>query len=177
MPVINQMAYNRQDTDSVSESFSLHFWVRSKAVNGHATGSDLYLFTSFSEVCICLGTYEDFPSYGQFQGMNLWATASFCILSLHEGGSLLSPLSSSSSQRPLQMTHCPRPHPRRLLTQVFPRKHLSLVNGKTLKHGAFLPSATFLSIVKYHFRNGVYRTVGGSETRYFSQVGVMAIFS
>lgn len=102
MPVINQMAYSGQDTDSVSKSFSLHFWVRSKAVNRHATRSDLCLFTSFSQVCICLGIYEDFPSYGQFQGMNRWATVSFCILSLHEGVlfCLLHPLQIAPFQQP-----------------------------------------------------------------------------
>lgn len=30
----------------------------------------------------------------------------------------------------------------------------------------------FLLIAKHHFKKGVYRTIGDSETRYFSKVGI-----
>lgn len=48
---------------------------------------------------------------------------------------------------------------------------------KDLETRAFLSLAMFLLTAKYHFKKGVYRTVGGSETRYFSKMGMMAVFS
>lgn len=62
------MAYSRQEADSVSKSSSPSFSGKSEiiAINKHATVSSLYLFMSFSEVRICLGMYEDFPSYEWF---------------------------------------------------------------------------------------------------------------
>lgn len=70
MPVINQMAYNRHDADLSQNLFSPYFRVRVTviAVNKQATVSSLcelvFLFTSFFEVRICLGVYEDSLNYG-----------------------------------------------------------------------------------------------------------------
>lgn len=90
MPVINHMAYSRQDTDSISKSFfPLHFWLRviTTAVNKHATISILYmlayLFTSFSEFAHAQGYTQTFLVMDNFKGMNFWAAVAICILSLH----------------------------------------------------------------------------------------------
>lgn len=67
MPVINQMAYSGQDTDTVSKSFSLHFWVRSKAVNRHATGRDLASSRVSLRFAYAWGSTKTFPVMDSFR--------------------------------------------------------------------------------------------------------------